>query len=584
MELRPRGQGQTAAAKRAVTATKPTRKTRRKPNVSNEMDAPTTTQAAGSSSSNSGLHDRGPHPRRGAPSGNEFDVSSVRGPGSDEDDYTSPDPSGTREMVQEPRAQSSEPHELAAGPAVGCQQPNSLSLMEKRLSPLSTAADEMTKCLETSDSDGLYEAHRAFFRTLCSSYPSLSATSPFVEWHSLGDVGVRMATVMAKANLVTALDEIYRERSRASSVQQRVMFLKALDAASPDLFVAPGRAPMPPDLTLDIRTHLFIEFLAANNGRSNPEAIVIRTFCEENASAEFSSIKGPYRSLGGHEEEFCSERIAQIMDNIREGHELDGDAGLTRLREKFPIEELAERFSHWVVEELRHLRAVLGPATMDEQVAQADSDGESGAAESQEIIRSENEPSLYTEARCIEVLRRCEHMDKDDDDDEPSDGDFEVDGRKEGNQPPPSWSRRRLRSTSASASASASASSPRVSQSSRRWARQGSTSYTRRVKWTDHDTNLLNQCIKERRANYAIIERYDNDKFEHPRNQQAYRDKARNLKVDYLRTDSPLPECYDLVSLGPKEVRQIQSNGKNPLRREADVDENGKPTNTRLVF
>ena len=99
--------------------------------------------------------------------------------------------------------------------------------------------------------------------------------------------------------------------------------------------------------------------------------------------------------------------------------------------------------------------------------------------------------------------------------------------------------------------------------------------------WTDHDTNLLIQLIRKREAGWSIIEREDNHLFERPRHQQAYRDKARNLKVDYLMTDAVLPPSFDLVNLGKKEINRLCSFGKNPFRREKDV-EDGKAINTEF--
>lgn len=40
-------------------------------------------------------------------------------------------------------------------------------------------------------------------------------------------------------------------------------------------------------------------------------------------------------------------------------------------------------------------------------------------------------------------------------------------------------------------------------------------------------------------------------------------------------TDVVLPPCFDLVALGKKEIDRLIGLGKNPYRREADVDENG---------
>jgi hypothetical protein len=100
--------------------------------------------------------------------------------------------------------------------------------------------------------------------------------------------------------------------------------------------------------------------------------------------------------------------------------------------------------------------------------------------------------------------------------------------------------------------------------------------------WSDKDSETLVDLIRTHHAAWSIIEGKENDQFEHPRNQQAYRDRARNMKVDMLLTDAVLPPCFDLVTLGKKEIKKVQDHGKNPNRREHDVDEYGRAINTEL--
>ena len=47
-----------------------------------------------------------------------------------------------------------------------------------------------------------------------------------------------------------------------------------------------------------------------------------------------------------------------------------------------------------------------------------------------------------------------------------------------------------------------------------------------------------------------------------------------------FRADMVLPPGFDLVVLGKKEKENVIAVGKNPERKESDVDENGKPINT----
>ncbi|KAG5959929.1 hypothetical protein E4U57_000374 [Claviceps arundinis] len=100
--------------------------------------------------------------------------------------------------------------------------------------------------------------------------------------------------------------------------------------------------------------------------------------------------------------------------------------------------------------------------------------------------------------------------------------------------------------------------------------------------WSDDDSTLLVQLIAEEHAKWSTIERKHGHRFERPRNQQAYRDRARNMKVDFLLADAVLPPGFDLVVLGKKEEIKVEFGGRNPHRKVDDCDENGRPINTRL--
>ncbi|UKZ60572.1 uncharacterized protein TrAtP1_001845 [Trichoderma atroviride] len=105
----------------------------------------------------------------------------------------------------------------------------------------------------------------------------------------------------------------------------------------------------------------------------------------------------------------------------------------------------------------------------------------------------------------------------------------------------------------------------------------------RRQNWSERDSNTLIGLVASRAAGWADMEREDSQKFELPRNAQAYRDRARNMKVDFLISDAVLPRGFDLVTFSKKEIDRVQKLGKNPARMEADVDRNGRPINTQYV-
>ncbi|KAK1976236.1 hypothetical protein LZ30DRAFT_603899 [Colletotrichum cereale] len=134
-----------------------------------------------------------------------------------------------------------------------------------------------------------------------------------------------------------------------------------------------------------------------------------------------------------------------------------------------------------------------------------------------------------------------------------------------------------------------------LSEMNRRAASRGPQ---QRVPWSERDTRRLirlidyHNCLWARIAKRQLPEHRLGDPgpevledciFDHPRDQQAIRDKARNLKVDMLKADLNLYPGFDGVALGKKERQVLISRGKNPDRTEADVDEDGAPTHTEYV-
>ena len=125
-----------------------------------------------------------------------------------------------------------------------------------------------------------------------------------------------------------------------------------------------------------------------------------------------------------------------------------------------------------------------------------------------------------------------------------------------------------------------------------------------RQAWVKKDIQMLVKAVDAYACKWSTIEKEikaGTIPFERPRDQQALRDKARLLKQDLLkyvfprlcprylltpvlshRCDGKLPAGFDLVVLGKKEREAVMACGKNPDRKEADVDENGEPVNTAL--
>ncbi|KAL2261884.1 hypothetical protein VTK26DRAFT_3090 [Humicola hyalothermophila] len=107
-----------------------------------------------------------------------------------------------------------------------------------------------------------------------------------------------------------------------------------------------------------------------------------------------------------------------------------------------------------------------------------------------------------------------------------------------------------------------------------------------RQAWVKKDIHMLIKAVDAYQCKWSTIEKEikaGTIPFERPRDQQALRDKARLLKQDLLKCDGRLPPGFDLVVLGKKEREAVMACGKNPDRKESDVDANGEPINTALV-
>ncbi|KAI0109454.1 hypothetical protein F4776DRAFT_401797 [Hypoxylon sp. NC0597] len=104
-----------------------------------------------------------------------------------------------------------------------------------------------------------------------------------------------------------------------------------------------------------------------------------------------------------------------------------------------------------------------------------------------------------------------------------------------------------------------------------------------RIPWSASETSRLLELIADPSLNcsWSAMEKVGG--FENARNQQALRDKARGLKVWYLEGDRVLPAGFDQVALGQKEKDAVIRCGRNPDRREDDLDEDGQVTNNIWV-
>ncbi|CAJ2503904.1 Uu.00g112980.m01.CDS01 [Anthostomella pinea] len=100
-----------------------------------------------------------------------------------------------------------------------------------------------------------------------------------------------------------------------------------------------------------------------------------------------------------------------------------------------------------------------------------------------------------------------------------------------------------------------------------------------RTRWSAFDTQCLLNLIADPNLNCSWSAMEKQGGFEKYRDQQALRDKARNLKVLYLQGDKVLPAGFDRVVLGTKEKNAVKNSGRNPDRTEHDEDAHGEVIN-----
>ncbi|PVH69757.1 hypothetical protein DL98DRAFT_522014 [Cadophora sp. DSE1049] len=75
--------------------------------------------------------------------------------------------------------------------------------------------------------------------------------------------------------------------------------------------------------------------------------------------------------------------------------------------------------------------------------------------------------------------------------------------------------------------------------------------------WSDRDSNLLIRRIEKYGCAWATI--YQLGKWDVQRDQVALKDRARNMKVNMLKTGQPLPLNWEQVPLGKKEIALVKA-------------------------
>lgn len=253
--------------------------------------------------------------------------------------------------------------------------------------------------------NGLLDLRRNLFRGIRVAYQEPN-TEPFIDWSQLlkryetMDSAAPTAITMARANVVTALDEL--RNIQLGHQMDPFPLLSKLNELFPGFFVTSEDTHKDLELALDIRTWYFIEALAGQEKEPDTYALLAEVFClpKEGMNYVDRFIRGPFRKLWDVDEdetqaeELCSQRIMKIIPIMKNKN----DYGIAELRQVFPFKPLMEKLEVWLVE----IHASLGDAgkngsarssvqlddlpAVEEEVEVADS--QTDIAESQPIVRA----------------------------------------------------------------------------------------------------------------------------------------------------------------------------------------------------
>ncbi|QUC20115.1 uncharacterized protein UV8b_04356 [Ustilaginoidea virens] len=467
------------------------------------------------------------------------------------------------------------------------------------------------------------------FKNVDAAFGAGDARMPFIGFAWLEEWGARIEAdtgphirALIRANLMLTLLSIQRFDGEAGL---DAPFLERLDAAFPQYFCEPRNTSRPCRLALLVRTCRLLGLLASQPDQDMArarEAIASVFYCRRRSGTDFT-----FKSLTSEDEEendgLEKLNIASRVREVEAALQDQGSDGIRQLANKYS-ETLSARLWEWYSD-------MLPPKDLGQQTPERASTFE-GAAETREPawsgsyagsngIRRPPPGADKTTSLLGHGLRRSvapadapddhptrteellysnpeppEEHDDDDDDDDDDAAWYQTDTRDVGDA-----DRRRAQLQARHDAARPTITSEDYARMDEEKARLAARVRARRMRgpspprerspspppgtrqrhrWPLHDTERLIRLVNTEKASWRRIEARHGHEFCHRRNHQAFRDKARNLKVDFLLTDRVLPPYFDNVALGGKEISKLKASGKNPFRQEADLDSHGRPINT----
>ncbi|KAH6607364.1 sant swi3 [Trichoderma cornu-damae] len=401
------------------------------------------------------------------------------------------------------------------------------------------------------------------FKASRSVFAPPQQASLFLDWDWVNKAGldtpdaakITVPLVIRLANIATALGQIESIQSQGFSP---VPFLDAIDPIFPRHFAA-ERSNRYMELSLEVRTQRAIENIARSPPATDQRGMLGHVFCDmnnPNVPTRYPELfmRGPYRPLAGlNVPDVCANRVLNMWRIMSEGGErgIRTPVDLPSIRASYPLHDVLGFLKEWLLDRYSTVSQLLK------------------AVEHDQMAREKQ--MLQEQWRAEDELRAREERSR--------------------GEPPPLPDEESLRSLPGEdgsyhealerSSQSLASSQPEPPRRIER--REEKASEEKRLVWSDRDSATLVELIARRAAGWSVMDKEDGHLFQLPRNAQAYRDRARNMKVDFLISDAVLPQGFDLVTLSRKEIERLHKLGKNHERRERDVDRNGKPTNTEAV-
>lgn len=365
---------------------------------------------------------RDPVPRRGARPGPAPSVASIATDPAQPDDSDEVEEAEEENGIEEENAESGIDENAEEEDADEREESDEDESLENQLrvyslADLASSADDLVKRLQNMDGKSrlhqqLLTMKRDSFAKVREIFESADSTSFFLDYAwaerlpQSTDLELGASIAIGIANAAILLDAVQLISTEAPDL---LPFVEQMDDFLPFVFYLNSVQPQDVELSLLVRTHLFIEQLAAKKTKINMRSLIKETFCAGEAQGDDATIfaHGPFKDLAGQNDiqvvDLCAERVQQLYELVRNEKK---HAAVDRLRNTFPLADLLSSLKAWATDVYQAKSGRLPEASeawralknepdefhdAEEEILDADSD-----EESQPVMRFDNgEPSQY---------------------------------------------------------------------------------------------------------------------------------------------------------------------------------------------